>query len=71
MNSIGRASDERVALDFDDELISRKGHAIVTYDPKGRKFYIQHGGGYESYLLGRHARATTHTIKRTRNYLYW
>ena len=24
---------------------SRNGHAVVTYDPRGRKFYVQHGGG--------------------------
>lgn len=45
MNSIGRSSDERVRLDFGDEQISRKGHAMVTYDPRGRRFFVQHGGG--------------------------
>lgn len=51
MNSIGRSSEDRVALDFGDEEISRNGHAIVTYDPRGRRFYAQHGGGVNlSYL---------------------
>lgn len=42
-NSIGRAPSERVALDFGDDEISRTHHAAVTYDPRGRKFYISHG----------------------------
>lgn len=45
MNSVGRDADERVSLDFGDEQISRKSHALVTFDPKGNKFYLQHGGG--------------------------
>ena len=45
MNSVGRDDDERVPLSFGDEEISRKSHALVTFDPKGRKFYLQHGGG--------------------------
>jgi hypothetical protein len=52
MNSIGRANDERISLDFGDEEISRKGHAQVTYDPKGNKFYLQHGGGINLTYLG-------------------
>lgn len=43
MNPIGRDAVNRVSLPFDDEQISRKKHAIITYDPRGRKFYIQHG----------------------------
>ncbi len=45
MNSVGRDADERVSLNFGDEEISRKSHALVTFDPKGKKFYLQHGGG--------------------------
>lgn len=45
MNPIGRGAEERVPLNFGDEEISRSGHAILTYDPKGNKFYLQHGGG--------------------------
>lgn len=52
MNPIGRSSDERVPLTFGDEEISRKGHAMVTYDPRGRKFYLQHGGGTNLTYLG-------------------
>jgi len=43
MNPIGRDTSNRVSLPFDDEQISRKKHAIITYDPRGRKFYFQHG----------------------------
>jgi hypothetical protein len=43
-NSIGRDKTERVVLDFGDDQISRNGHAVVTYDPKGRTFFLQHGG---------------------------
>lgn len=42
-NSIGRAPSERVSLNFGDNNISRAHHAAVTYDPRGRKFYISHG----------------------------
>ena len=45
MNSIGRGAEARLSLDFGDEQISRKGHAMLTYDPKGRRYYIQHGEG--------------------------
>ena len=45
VNSIGRDTSERLRLDFGDEMISRAGHATVTYDPRGKRFYIQHGGG--------------------------
>lgn len=44
-NTIGRDSSERICIDFGDETISRHGHSTITYDPRGRKFYIQHGGG--------------------------
>jgi pSer/pThr/pTyr-binding forkhead associated (FHA) protein len=44
-NSIGRSPNERVSLDFGDDQISRNSHAIITYDPRGNKFYIQQGSG--------------------------
>ncbi|MDJ0948651.1 MAG: FHA domain-containing protein [Alphaproteobacteria bacterium] len=52
MNSIGRAAGERVCLDFGDEQISRSQHAIITYDPRGRKYFVQHGGGKNLTYLG-------------------
>lgn len=51
-NSLGRGANERVKLDFGDDQISRNGHAVVTYDPRGRKFYVQHGGGTNLTYLG-------------------
>ena len=44
-NSLGRDPSERICLDFGDETISRHAHTTITYDPRGKKFYIQHGGG--------------------------
>lgn len=44
-NSIGRGTTERIRLDFGDEQISRANHATLTYDPRGRTFYIQQGHG--------------------------
>jgi len=43
MNTIGREPGNRVVLPFGDTQISRAKHATVTYDPRGRKFFIQHG----------------------------
>ena len=51
-NSIGRGETDRIKLDFGDDQISRNGHAVVTYDPRGRKFYVQHGGGTNLTYLG-------------------
>ena len=45
VNSIGRDASERLVLDFGDQHISRKSHAIITYDPRSKKFYLQQGGG--------------------------
>lgn len=45
LNSIGRNKTERISLDYGDQEISRANHATVTYDPKGKKFYIQQGSG--------------------------
>ena len=44
MNSVGRGEDERIALDFGDNTISREAHAFVTFDEKQSKFYLSHGG---------------------------
>lgn len=43
MNTIGREAGNRVCLPFGDMEISRTKHATLTYDPRGRKFFIQHG----------------------------
>ena len=51
-NPLGRGADARVRLDFGDDRISRQAHAIVTYDPRGRKFYLQPGGSTNLTYLG-------------------
>lgn len=43
MNEIGRHPEQRVPLVFGDLGISEHRHAILTYDPRGRKYYLQHG----------------------------
>ncbi len=43
MNTIGRDAANRVSLPFGDSQISRMKHATLTYDPRGRKFFLQHG----------------------------
>jgi hypothetical protein len=43
MNHIGRSAANRIVVDFGDEEISRKTHTTLTYDPRGKKFYIQPG----------------------------
>jgi pSer/pThr/pTyr-binding forkhead associated (FHA) protein len=52
MNAIGRSVESRVSIDFGDDQISRENHALLTYDAKNRKFYIQHGGGANLTYLG-------------------
>ena len=59
-NSVGRDESERVRVDFGDEMISRSGHSTITYDPRGKKFYMQHGAGKNlTYLEGNPVLAPT------------
>ncbi len=51
-NSIGRAAGQRVRLDFGDDQISREAHAFVSYDPRGRKFYVANGAGSNLLYIG-------------------
>ena len=51
-NAVGRGETARVQLNFGDDQISRGGHAVVTYDTRGRKFFVQHGGGKNLTYLG-------------------
>jgi hypothetical protein len=43
MNHMGRSAANRIILDFGDEEISRKTHTTLTFDPRGKKFYLQPG----------------------------
>lgn len=45
MNNLGRGAEARIRVDFGDTQIARERHAVLTYDPEGRRFYLQHGGG--------------------------
>lgn len=42
-NSIGRDRGQKIRLDFGDQHISREKHAILIFDPKSKRFYIQSG----------------------------
>ena len=44
-NAVGRGADNDISLDFGDSQISRDKHAVISYDPRGRRFYLQHGEG--------------------------
>jgi len=52
MNSIGRASSQRISVEFGDETISREEHAFITYDDEQRTFYLHHGGKANLIRLG-------------------
>jgi hypothetical protein len=45
MNDIGRSAEARVRLDYGDPEIARQQHALLTFDPRSTKFFVQHGGG--------------------------
>jgi len=45
MNPIGRDASQRVSLNHGDQRISRENHAVLTFDPVLRKFYILQGEG--------------------------
>lgn len=51
-NSIGRAPSERASINFGDNNISRVRHSVITYDPRGRKFYLGHGDSDNLTYLG-------------------
>lgn len=66
-NSIGRGASDRVRLDFGDQKISRNEHSIITYDPRSRKFYIQHGRGNNlTYLEEKPVLVPTELTERSR-----
>ncbi len=45
INAVGRAEDQRVPVRFGDKKISRRSHVEVSYDGKGRAFYLSPGRG--------------------------
>ncbi len=52
LNDIGRSPQARVPLDFGDAEIARQQHAMVTFDPRSLRFFVQHGGGKNLTYLG-------------------
>ena len=44
-NTIGRSESSKICLANSDITISRSKHCILTYDPKGRAFYLRSGDG--------------------------
>ena len=52
MNDIGRSAEARVPLDYGDAEIARSQHALVTFDPRSLKFFVQHGGGKNLTYVG-------------------
>lgn len=43
-NTIGRAADQRIRLNFGDNRIAREAHAFVVYDDVDRKYYLRDNG---------------------------
>ncbi|HZH11717.1 MAG TPA: FHA domain-containing protein [Microvirga sp.] len=42
-NSLGRDASQRIRIDFGDPYISRDKHAVLIYDPRSRRFFLQSG----------------------------
>lgn len=53
MNAIGRSDECRVRVDFGDDNISRTNHARIVYEPRQRRWLLNHGDGTNlTYLNG-------------------
>ena len=53
MNVMGRGSDARVRIDFGDDTIARANHARLVYEPRERRYLLNHGDGSNlTYLNG-------------------
>lgn len=53
MSAIGRGPDQRIRMDFGDDMISRENHAALTFDVRSNRFFLTHGGGKNlTYLNG-------------------
>jgi hypothetical protein len=58
VNPLGRDVTQKLFLDHGDERISRREHALLTYDSAARNFYLQHGGGTSLTYLNNEALLT-------------
>lgn len=53
MNTMGRGQNARLRLNFGDRTIARENHARFFYEPRGRRFFLNHGDGSNlTYLNG-------------------
>ena len=60
--SVGRASDMDICLKGDDS-VSRTKHAIITYEPKERKFFAQPGESHELFYVNDNVVLTSAELK--------
>ena len=44
-NSVGRSPGQQIRIDFGDDLISRERHAILIFDPRTQRFFLERGDG--------------------------
>src|SRR5262249_1395015 len=42
-NSIGRERNQKLCIDFGDQQIHREKHAVLVYDPRSQRFFVQSG----------------------------
>jgi len=63
MNTVGRDSSSRIALDFGDKMISGNDHARIIYDDDSRGFFIAHGSGKSITKVNGQMVATTLPLK--------
>ena len=61
-NFVGRASDMDICLKGDDS-VSRTKHAIITYEPKERKFFAQPGESHELFYVNDNVVLTSAELK--------
>lgn len=53
MNVMGRGPNSRVRIDFGDDTIARANHARLVYEPRQRRYLLNHGDGSNlTYLNG-------------------
>ena len=53
VNQIGRALNQKLRLDFGDPRISRERHAILTFEPNAKKFFLQNGESRNLTYIGK------------------
>ena len=61
-NFVGRASDMDICLKGDDS-VSRTKHAIITYEPRERKFFAQPGESHELFYVNDNVVLTSAELK--------